>query len=122
MVYAGDREAAIDRLRRALDETEVAGIQTTLPFHRFVARDAAFRAGELSTGWVGEHWDGPAAFRAAAAAAQLAAGLAALGGHPGEPGPSAAPTPTAPTPAADPSLDGRWRRSGLEQAADRWPR
>ena len=45
MVVADDRPAAIDRLRLALDETEVAGIQTTLPFHRFVARDPAFRDG-----------------------------------------------------------------------------
>ena len=31
---------AIARLARALDEVEVTGIQTTLPFHRFVARHA----------------------------------------------------------------------------------
>ena len=37
-----DRPAAIDRLRRALDETEITGIQTTLPFHRRVVRDPAF--------------------------------------------------------------------------------
>ena len=60
MVHAADRPAAIDRLRRALDETEVAGIQTTLPFHRFVARHPGFRAGDLSTDWVAEHWDGAA--------------------------------------------------------------
>ena len=45
MVHAGDRPAAVERLRRALDETEVAGVQTTLPFHRFVARHPAFRGG-----------------------------------------------------------------------------
>ena len=78
MVHAGDRDAAVDRLRRALDETEIAGIQTTLPFHRFVACDASFRAADLSTGWVGEHWDGPAEQRGAVEAAQLAAGLAAM--------------------------------------------
>ena len=78
MVHAGDRDAAIDRLRRALDETEIAGFQTTLPFHRFVAQSAAFRAGELSTGWVGEWWDGPAEFRRAARVAMIAVGLEAL--------------------------------------------
>ena len=46
MVHAHDRDAAIDRLRRALDETEIGGVQTTLPFHRFVARSEAFRAGD----------------------------------------------------------------------------
>ena len=38
MVHAHDRDTAIDRLRRALDETEIGGVQTTLPFHREVAR------------------------------------------------------------------------------------
>jgi len=110
MVHAGDRDAAIDRLRRALDETEISGIQTTLPFHRFVATAPSFRAGNLSTGWVGEHWDGPAQWREAAGLAQMAAGLAALEGEPG-----AAPPPAV---LDDPG----WRRAGLEAAIDRWPR
>jgi acetyl-CoA/propionyl-CoA carboxylase biotin carboxyl carrier protein len=125
MVHAGDRDAAIDRLRRALEETEISGIQTTLPFHRFVASDASFRAGMLSTGWVPEHWDGPSAWQAAAAIALRAAGLAAVGKG------GAAPTGAAgaalatgllqPSPA-DASPDGRWHRAGLEAALDRWPR
>jgi acetyl-CoA carboxylase biotin carboxylase subunit len=116
MVHAGDRDAAIDRLRRALDEAEVAGMQTTLPFHRFVARHAGFRAGEISTGWVGEAWDGAGERARAAAAAQLAAGLDALavgGGTGVAPATGVRPRP---------ELDGRWHRAGLEAAADRWPR
>ena len=58
MVHAHDRDAAIDRLRRALDETEIGGVQTTVPFHRAVARSEAFRRAELSTGWVEANWDG----------------------------------------------------------------
>jgi acetyl/propionyl-CoA carboxylase alpha subunit len=121
MVLAGDRDAAIDRLRRALDETEIAGIQTTLPFHRFVARAPAFRAAEVSTTWVEQHWDGPAEWVAAAAAAELAAGLAALdaavaaGGAVAAPGASRAAVPVEPA-------DGGWRRAGLHVALDRWPR
>ena len=57
----GDRPAARARSTRPRS----AGIQTTLPFHRAVARSEAFRAGELSTGWVDEHWDGEAAARRA---------------------------------------------------------
>ncbi|HEX5590758.1 MAG TPA: biotin carboxylase N-terminal domain-containing protein [Candidatus Limnocylindrales bacterium] len=121
MVHAGDRGAAIDRLRRALDETEIAGIQTTLPFHRFVARDPSFRAAELSTGWVGDHWDGPAALRRAIEAAQLAAGLAAMDAAVAAGGASVAARPAA-VGAAAPDRDGRWHRSGLESAQDRWPR
>lgn len=120
MVHAGDRDAAIDRLRRALDEVEVAGIQTTLPFHRFVARHPAFRVAELSTGWVGEHWDGPSEYAKAARAAQLTAGLAALEVAIASGG---APVPATPLSASSsPTGNGRWRQSGLELAQDRWPR
>jgi acetyl/propionyl-CoA carboxylase alpha subunit len=76
MVHAADRGAAIDRLARALAETEIAGIQTTLPFHRFVAGHAGFRAADLSIGWVAEHWDGAAAAARAEPLARLAAALA----------------------------------------------
>jgi acetyl-CoA/propionyl-CoA carboxylase biotin carboxyl carrier protein len=119
LVHAGDRDAAIDRLARALDETEIAGIQTTLPFHRFVARSEAFRAAGLSTGWVGEHWDGPARYREAARLAMLAAGLEAMedGTATGLAGGS---TPSAVT--ADISMDGRWREMARSDATDRWPR
>jgi acetyl-CoA carboxylase biotin carboxylase subunit len=132
MVHAPDRDAAIDRLRRALDETEVGGIQTTLPFHRFVARAASFRAGAVSTTWVDEHWDGPAERRSAAGLAQLAAALGAgrpLTGPRQRPGPAGTPgtagiPATAAIPAVGPASPGPdgWRRAGLEEAGDRWPR
>jgi acetyl/propionyl-CoA carboxylase alpha subunit len=121
MVLAADRDAAIDRLRRALDETEVAGIQTTLPFHRFVARDPSFRSGDLSTGWVGDHWDGPAAYRRAAEAAQLAAGLQAMDAAVAAGGATTVAVSAPPHPIGALG-DGRWRQSGLEEAHDRWPR
>lgn len=46
------REEAIDRLRRALDEYEVGGIKTTLPFFREIVRDEEFIAGRLDTGFI----------------------------------------------------------------------
>ena len=46
------REEAIDRLRRALDEYEVSGIKTTLPFFREIVRDEEFIAGRLDTGFI----------------------------------------------------------------------
>ena len=117
MVHAGDRPAAIERLRRALAETEISGVQTTLPFHRFVATEPSFMAGRLSTGWVGEHWDGPAERAKAGRLAQLAAGLDAVQG------PVRRPTAAVGAPdRGSPDSDGRWRRSGLETVTDRWPR
>ena len=129
MVHAGTRAAAIDRLRRALDEIEISGIQTTLPFHRFVAADASFRAAALSTGWVAEHWDGPAQRRAASVRAQIAAGLQALQQLPTAArgaGAGAAHVLTdagiVEAAAVGGSTDGRWHRAGLDAAVDRWPR
>lgn len=46
------RTEAIDRLRRALDEYQVAGIKTTLPFFREIVRDEEFIAGRLDTGFI----------------------------------------------------------------------
>lgn len=44
IVTGRDRAEALDRARRALDEFEVAGLPTVLPFHRKVVRDPAFTA------------------------------------------------------------------------------
>jgi acetyl/propionyl-CoA carboxylase alpha subunit len=117
MVHAGDRPAAIDRLRRALDETEVAGIQTTLPFHRFVARHPGFAAADLSTDWVAETWDGAAeraaVIEAAAAAAVAAVTAAAVTAQ--------AATTTDHRPPTSPSPSG-WAATARADAIDRWPR
>jgi acetyl-CoA carboxylase biotin carboxylase subunit len=51
-VWGRTRHDAIDRLRRALDEYEVAGITTTLPFFREVVRDQEFISGQLDTGFI----------------------------------------------------------------------
>ena len=44
IVTGRDRAEALERARRALDEFEVAGMPTVLPFHRKVVRDPAFTA------------------------------------------------------------------------------
>ena len=46
------RSESIDRLRRALDEYEVGGIKTTLPFFREIVRDEEFTSGRLDTGFI----------------------------------------------------------------------
>jgi acetyl-CoA carboxylase biotin carboxylase subunit len=51
-VWGRTRNEAIERLKRALDEYEVAGITTTLPFFREVVTDAEFIAGRLDTGFI----------------------------------------------------------------------
>jgi len=46
------RAESVDRLRRALDEYEVSGIKTTLPFFREIVRDKAFLLARLDTGFI----------------------------------------------------------------------
>ena len=44
IVTGATREEALERARRALDEFEVLGLPTVLPFHRKIVRDPAFTA------------------------------------------------------------------------------
>jgi len=50
--YGRDRAEAVDRMRRALMEYQVAGIKTTLQFFREVMLDEEFIAGNLDTGFI----------------------------------------------------------------------
>ncbi|MDQ2920465.1 MAG: hypothetical protein M3R52_02440, partial [Acidobacteriota bacterium] len=50
--WGRSRSEAMDRLRRALDEYEIAGIKTTLPFFREIVRDAEFQSGQLDTDFI----------------------------------------------------------------------
>jgi acetyl/propionyl-CoA carboxylase alpha subunit len=120
MVHAPDRDAAIDRLRRALDEAEVGGVQTTLPFHQAVARSGAFRRGELSTGWVEVNWDGAAARAEAVQKALVATGLAVLDGS-ASAAVRVAPSASGETGSAGQTVGGAWRRGARAQGVDRWP-
>jgi acetyl-CoA carboxylase biotin carboxylase subunit len=53
-VWAGSRENAIDRLRRAVSECSIGGIATNINFFREILSDLDFRAGDLHTGFIGE--------------------------------------------------------------------
>ncbi|GHD79325.1 biotin carboxyl carrier protein /biotin carboxylase [Salinibacterium amurskyense] len=54
IVTGSSREDALERSRRALDEFEVAGLPTVLPFHRKIVRDPAFTSNPFSvyTRWI----------------------------------------------------------------------
>lgn len=51
-VYGRDREEVLGRLGRALQEYEVGGIKTTLPFFREIIEDSEFIEGKLDTGFI----------------------------------------------------------------------
>ena len=129
-----DRRDALRRMRRALDEVRVTGLQTTLPFDRALLRDPSFLEGDaLSTDWVSTHWDGAAdrrqvhdfAARAAAAATRAAAEAARAAA----PEVLAARSATAARLAdrmGQPSLrkdsTSPWRQAARRAMVDRWPR
>jgi acetyl-CoA carboxylase biotin carboxylase subunit len=52
IVHGEDRAEAIARARRAMDEFEVEGIKTTIPFHQRVFKDPDFVKGRIHTGFV----------------------------------------------------------------------
>jgi len=53
--WGRDRDEAIDRMARALDEYRVDGLDTSISFHRRLMANPAFRRAELHTGFVEEH-------------------------------------------------------------------
>jgi len=55
IVHAPTREAALDRMARALDEYTIEGIKTTIPLHREIVRNAFFRKGDYDTGFLDEY-------------------------------------------------------------------
>lgn len=52
IVHGADRAEAMARMRRALDEIVIEGIQTTIPLHRRIFRNRDFIAGRVDTTWV----------------------------------------------------------------------
>jgi acetyl-CoA/propionyl-CoA carboxylase, biotin carboxylase, biotin carboxyl carrier protein len=72
IVWAPDRDRAIDRMLRALDEFEVEGVRTTIPAHKVLLAHPDFRAARHSTKWVEDEVD-QSQFAAPAAATTGAA-------------------------------------------------
>jgi acetyl-CoA carboxylase biotin carboxylase subunit len=55
IVWAEDREAAIGRGRRSLQEFVLSGPKTTIPFHRALLEEPDFHAGRISTSFIQDH-------------------------------------------------------------------
>jgi len=52
IVWAENREAAINRMLRALAEFEIQGVKTTIPFQMEVLNNPYFRSGEVYTNFI----------------------------------------------------------------------
>jgi acetyl/propionyl-CoA carboxylase alpha subunit len=111
LVHADSRPAAVARLRRALDETLIGGVQTDLSFLHWLVEEPGFVAGEYDTDLVAERWGhGPptaAEDERLAAFAAMEARLAAM------------PERRASTPAPQRPWAQAARRDGLRRAPRR---
>ena len=52
IAYGSNRQEAIARMRRALDEFVIEGIKTTIPFHQRVLGNKDFIEGKIDTGFI----------------------------------------------------------------------
>ena len=57
IVWGVDREAAISRMKRALGETVISGVPTTIPYHLLILDHPAFVAGDVDTGFIVKYGD-----------------------------------------------------------------
>lgn len=57
ITYGKNREEAMDRMVRAIDEYDITGIKTTLGFGKFVLQHAAFRSGNFDTHFVSKYFN-----------------------------------------------------------------
>lgn len=55
IVWGADRNQALNRMSRALDELVITGVPTTAPFHKLIMGHEAFRRGEVDTGFIVKH-------------------------------------------------------------------
>lgn len=102
ITWAPSRPAAIVRMQRALAETAIAGIPTTVPFHVWALADPLFASGDYDTQFVAR-WEE----RQPDAALERTAVLAAVAAMVAAP-----PRPHLP----DPPAHGAWRRAARTEA------
>jgi len=56
ITYGKDREEAIQRMIRAIDEYKISGVETTLSFCKFVMQHKAFTSGKFDTHFVAQYF------------------------------------------------------------------
>jgi acetyl-CoA carboxylase, biotin carboxylase subunit len=109
IVSGSSREQALARLRRALDEYQILGVKTTLPFHRRLVDDPAFIAGDIDTRFLDRRFEFEPPQPPHADHAMV---VAALLSHERRGGANA---------AASPQQSTRWKVAGRQAAANRAP-
>jgi acetyl/propionyl-CoA carboxylase alpha subunit len=114
IAWGSDRAEAIARMRRALEEYYVSGIQTNIALFRRILTEPDFVAARLHTRWLDEWLAARAAARAPEGAAEDAAILAAALWHLSSNG--------APPREASAAPESRWKLEGRRELLDRAPK
>ncbi|MGB5357861.1 MAG: biotin carboxylase, partial [Eudoraea sp.] len=76
ITYGKDREEAIQIMIKAIEEYHVEGVETTLPFGKFVFEHEAFRSGNFDTHFVKDYYSPEVLKKKAEVEAHLAALIA----------------------------------------------
>ena len=76
ITFGKDREAAIQNMSSAIDQYIIRGVETTLPFGKFVCENKSFLEGNFNTHFVSEHFRPEELIRNREKEARLAALLA----------------------------------------------
>ncbi|GAA4297664.1 acetyl-CoA carboxylase biotin carboxylase subunit [Nibribacter koreensis] len=63
VTYGKDRQEAIEKMIRAIDEYQITGIETTLPFGKFVMEHEAFRSGNFDTKFINRYFTDPSVLK-----------------------------------------------------------
>jgi len=56
VTFGKDREEAINRMIRAIDDYQITGVETTLSFCKFVLKHKAFTSGNFDTHFIKHHY------------------------------------------------------------------
>jgi acetyl-CoA carboxylase biotin carboxylase subunit len=109
VTFGANRQEAIERMLRAIDEYQITGIETTLAFGRYVLKHPAFVSGNFDTNFIRDHFPAGALQPAAPdeTTARLAAVLTAMLMTEKQPAPVAAATDT------PSSMGSAWKRNRL---------
>jgi propionyl-CoA carboxylase alpha chain len=78
IAYGKDRNEAIERMKRAITEFQITGIETTLSFCTFALDHEAFRSGKFDTNFIKQYYTPEALNRSASEAENTVAALLAV--------------------------------------------
>jgi acetyl-CoA carboxylase biotin carboxylase subunit len=106
VAYGETREAAIDRMLRALDEYIIGGIKTNISFFRRILKDDDFRAARIDTGYLERLLAHEESTQQATVPDDVVAIAAAL----------FATAPKQSSPVSDPLSESRWAVTGRREA------